>query len=183
MHPSRCTVSPLKKMMYPQQIYISFYTQHKPCLEHSTMSLDQYNRLMSDILNKRHVLVKLRAELEGRLCRCCGRFGYLTWKCRSGERQKKKKTVGENRFEVLKSCVVQCGVREVRRQEEVEERARCFKCEEEGHKKWECPKREKRRRKEKAVPKREIWEKVKKHSRAIGLPPRGAVMSMEGWTT
>jgi len=40
-----------------------------------------------------------------------------------------------------------------------------------------------RRRKEEVVPKQEVWEKVKEHSRAIGLPPRGAVMSMERWTT
>ena len=139
MCPSRYTVSPLKKTTHPQQIYISFfYTQHKPCLEHSTMSLDQYNQLMSDMLNKRHVLAKLRTELEGRkerLCKCCRRFRHLTQKCRSGEEQKKKKTIGENRFEVLKSCVIQYGVREVRRQKKVEKRTRCFKYKEGGHKK------------------------------------------------
>ena len=48
--------------------------------------------------------------------------------------------------------------------------------------KWECP-RKKEGRKEEAAPPREIWEKVKKHSGARGLPPRGARMSMEGWTT
>ena len=82
------------------------------------MSLDQYNQLMSDMLNKRHALTKLRAELEGRegrLCRCCRRFGHLIRKYKSGEGQKKKRTVEENRFEVLKSCVMQCGVREMRR--------------------------------------------------------------------
>jgi len=44
------------------------------------MSLEQYNKLMSKILNKKHVLTKLRAELEERerrLCRCCGRFRHL----------------------------------------------------------------------------------------------------------
>ena len=29
------------------------------------MSLNQYNQLMSNMLNERHVLAKLRAELEG----------------------------------------------------------------------------------------------------------------------
>jgi len=36
------------------------------------MSLEQYNKLMSDMLNERHALAKLRAELKGReekLCR------------------------------------------------------------------------------------------------------------------
>jgi len=46
-----------------------------------------------------------------------------------------KKTVAENRFEVLKSQIMQCRVKEVRRQEVEEERVKCFKCREEGHKK------------------------------------------------
>ena len=54
--------------------------------------------------------------------------------------------------------------------------------EEKGHKKWECPKRSKKSRSKKVVPLREIWEKVKLHSGAKGLSPRGARMSMEGWT-
>jgi len=60
---------------------------------------------MSDMLNERRALAKLRAELErreGRLCRHCGRFRHLAQKCRSGEEKKKKTAVG-NRFEVLKS--------------------------------------------------------------------------------
>jgi len=51
---------------------------------------------------------------EGRLCRQCRRFGHLAWKCRSREEQKMKMAV-ENRFEALRSCVMQCGVKEVRR--------------------------------------------------------------------
>ena len=35
------------------------------------MSLDQYNKLMSDILNERRALAKLRAELEGREGKLC----------------------------------------------------------------------------------------------------------------
>ena len=46
-----------------------------------------------------------------------------------------KKTVAENRFEVLKSQIMQYRVKEVRRQEVEEERVKCFKCREEGHKK------------------------------------------------
>jgi len=72
------------------------------------MSLEVYNQLMSDMLNQRCALAKLRAELEdreGRICRRCGRFGHLTWKYRSEEEQKKEKVV-TNRFEALGSQVM-----------------------------------------------------------------------------
>ena len=81
------------------------------------------------------------------MCRQCGRFGHLTWKCRNGEEQKKKTVVG-NRFEVLKNWMMQCGVRKVRRQETVEEKRQCFKCGKEKHKKWECPKKNEKRKEE-----------------------------------
>jgi len=148
------------------------------------MSLEQYNNLMSNMLKQRYALAKLRAELEdreGRICRKCGRFGHFTRKCRSGEKQEKK-VVGGNRFKVLKSRVMQCGVREVRRQEVVREEAKCFGCGEKGHKKWECPNMRKRKQEEVAPP-QEVWKKVKEHSEARELPPRGAAMCMEGWTT
>jgi len=148
------------------------------------MSLDQYNKLMSNMLNERWALTKLRAELEGRegrICRRCGRFGHLTWNCRKGEEQKKR-MVGGNRFGTLRSQVMQCGVREVRRQEVVRNVVKCFGCRGEEHKKWECLQR-KERRKEEVAPPRDVWKKVKKHSRMRGLPLRGAAMCMEGWTT
>jgi len=78
---------------------------------------------------------------------------------------------------------MQCGVNEVRKQEIVEKEVWCFKCGEKGHKKWECPKMKEKRREEKAAPPQEVWKKVKEHCGARGLPPRGAVMSMEGWMT
>jgi len=43
-------------------------------------------------------------------------------------------TVG-NRFEVLKSRVMQCGMKEVKRQEVVREVVKCLGCKEKGHKK------------------------------------------------
>ena len=65
----------------------------------------------------------------------------------------------------------------------VKNMAKCFACGEEGHKKWECPRKKKRRKSEEAAPPREVWEKVKLHSGAKGLPPQGAKISVEGWIT
>jgi len=58
------------------------------------MSLEVYNQLMSDMLNQRCTLAKLRAELEGReerIYRKCGKFRHITWRCRNGKEQEKKK--------------------------------------------------------------------------------------------
>ena len=65
----------------------------------------------------------------------------------------------------------------------VQEEVKCFGCGGKGHKKWECSRKKKRSRGEEAAPEREVWEKVKLHSGTKGLPPRGAVICMEGWTT
>jgi len=69
------------------------------------MSLDQYNQLMSNMLNERCAFTKLRTELEGKerkLYRHCGKFGYIVQKCKSGKKETKK-TNPQNKFEVLKS--------------------------------------------------------------------------------
>jgi len=76
---------------------------------------------------------------------------------------------------------MQCGVREVRRQEVVRNVVKYFKCREEGHKKWECPRRKEKVKSEEVAPPRGVWKKVKLHSSTKGLPSRGAKMSMEGW--
>jgi len=126
----------------------------------------------------------MRSELEGRegrKCWKCKQFGHMAKNCRNkGGRMEEKKKKLTNRFETLASRIMQCGVKEVRRQEVVREVVKCFGCGREGHKKWECPKKN---RKKEAVPPQAVWEKVKRHSRVKGLPLRGAAMCMEGWTT
>jgi len=74
---------------------------------------------------------------------------------------------------------MQCGVREVRRQEVVREEVKCFGCREKEHKKWECLNMRKKGQEE-VTPPQGVWKKVKEHSGARGLPPRGAAMYMEG---
>ena len=56
------------------------------------------------------------------------------------------KKTAENKFAVLGSRVMQCGVREVRRQEVVKSEVKCFGCGKEGHRKWECPQKKERQR-------------------------------------
>jgi len=97
---------------------------------------------MSNLLNQKHALAKLRAELEGRrrrVCLHCKGFGHLARNCRNRDGEEKRGTVSQNKFEVLLSRVMQCDVREtmIRRQETVE--VECFKYREKGHKCRECP--------------------------------------------
>jgi len=63
----------------------------------------------------------------------------------------------------------------MRRQEIVREEMRCFGCREKEHKKWECSKMKEKKR-EKVAPLQKVWKKVKEHSRARGLPLRGAAI-------
>jgi len=151
------------------------------------MSLDAYNNILSKMLNIQRALTKMRSELEGRegrRCWGCKQFSHMAKDCRNkGGRVEEKKTIEGNRFEALASRVMQCGVKEVRRQEAVRDVVKCFGCRRKGHKKWECSKKNERSRKEEVAPQQAIWEKVKRHSRAKELPPRGAAMCMEGWTT
>ena len=91
------------------------------------MSQFQYNSLMSSLLNQKHTLAKLRAELKGkreRMCQCYKIFRYLVYNYRNKREEVKGKPISQNKFEVIASRVMQCRVREevkVRRQEMVEE--------------------------------------------------------------
>jgi len=82
---------------------------------------------MSNLLKEKHALTKLREELKGRkgkICRSCKGFRHLACK----REEKKGIVVPQNKFGVLESKVIQCGVEErvIRRQELVV--VECFKC-------------------------------------------------------
>jgi len=90
------------------------------------MSLEQYNQLMNDMLNQWQTLAKLRAKLDGRerkKCFGCKGFGHLAHNCRKWREIEKRRSILHNKFEVLVSRVMRCGIREkvkVRRQEKEE---------------------------------------------------------------
>jgi len=104
------------------------------------MSQQQYNNLMSIMLKEKQALAKLRAELEGHWGKMyfeCKKFGHLAQNCRNKKEEEKRGTIPQNKFKVLSSRVMQCGVEErvVRR---ISVEVECYKCGEKGHKCREC---------------------------------------------
>ena len=102
---------------------------------------------MSSLLKEKRALTELREELEGRkgkLCRSCKGFGHLARNCRNRKEGEKGVVMPQNKFEVLGSRVMQCGIEErvVRSMGMVV--VKCFGCREEGHKYRTCPKKGKR---------------------------------------
>jgi len=96
---------------------------------------------MSNLLRERRALTKLRVELEGRkgrLCRSYKGFGHLARNCRNRKEGEKGVEMPQNKFEVLKSRVMQCGI-EGKTIRSVRVAVKCFKCGKEGHKCRECP--------------------------------------------
>jgi len=106
------------------------------------MSQEQYHTLLSNLLKEKRALAKLRVELEGRkgkLCRSCKGFRHLARNCRNKKEEGKGAEMPQNKFEILKSRVMQCGIEERVVRSVRMEAVRCFKCREEGHKCRECP--------------------------------------------
>ena len=165
------------------------------------MSLEQYNTLMSRMLNQWHALAKLRTEIERRERRVCQgykRFRYLACNCRNKRKKEKGKLISQNKFEVIASRVMRCGVIEeikVRRQETIEE-VKCFRCWGIGHYKQECPNievnKKKRREKEAACVARLqkvqqekrlvhfLWRKAQEYNGAQSMPLRSAALEQRG---
>jgi len=83
---------------------------------------------------------------KGKICRSCKGFRHLACNCRNKEEEEKGTMVPQNKFEVLGSRVMQCGVEErmIRRHKVVV--VRCFKCGKKGHKCRECSLWEKKER-------------------------------------
>jgi len=92
---------------------------------------------MSSLLNEKHALAKIRTELEGRrekMYQYYKGFGHLAQNCRNKKKGEKRTNIPQNKFEVLRSKVMQCEVREetIKRIGVVE--VECYKCREIGHK-------------------------------------------------
>ena len=97
---------------------------------------------MSSLLKEKYALTKLREDLEGRkrkLCKNCKGFRHLARNCRNKKEREREAEMPQNKFEVLKSRVMQCGIKERVVRSVKTAVVRCFKCEGEGHKCRECP--------------------------------------------
>jgi len=90
------------------------------------------------LLKEKHAFPSFRAELERRprkLCYGCKKFRHLAHNYRNRREKERRTSIPQNRFEILSSRVMRCGV-EIRRQERERKEKKaiwCFKCREEGH--------------------------------------------------
>jgi len=113
------------------------------------MSQEQYNTLLSNLLREKHALAKLRVELEerkGKLCRSCKGFRHLAQNYRNRKEGERGAEMPQNKFEVLKSRVMQCGVEE-RTIRSVRVVVECFNYGKKGHKCRKCPQWERKEKK------------------------------------
>jgi len=70
---------------------------------------------MSNFLNQKHALAKLRVELEGKkrkLYQYYKSFRYLAQNCRNKKEKKKGKLIPQSKFEVLAGRVIRYRVKE-----------------------------------------------------------------------
>jgi len=93
---------------------------------------------MSNLLNEKQALTKLRAELErrrGKLCWCCKGFRHLVQNFRNRKEEEKGKEIPYSKFEVLVSRVMKYGIELKRKETEKKKRriVECFKYSKEGH--------------------------------------------------
>jgi len=114
------------------------------------------------------------------LCRYCKGFRHLAHNCRNKKEREKGTIVSQNKFEILRSRVMQCGVSEksIRRVERIE--VEFFKCGEKEHKcreypLWEkkekrvaCPIEGKAHQQEERKVAHGMWQCHKKHSKKGG---------------
>ena len=86
---------------------------------------------MSNLLNEKCALAKLRAELEGRkgkLCWYCRKFGHLAHNYRSKKKGEKGVAMPQNKFKIWSSRVMQCGIEERMIRSVRVAVVKCFKC-------------------------------------------------------
>jgi len=77
-----------------------------------------------------NALTKLRTELEERkekICFTCKKFRHLVYNCRNKKEEGKGISVPQNRFKVLSSRVMRCGV-EMRKQKEEKKEGKAVQC-------------------------------------------------------
>jgi len=68
------------------------------------MSLDQYNTLMSGILNQWYALAKLKTVIEDRKKRVYWKyrkFRYLAYNCKNRKKKTKEKPISQNKFKMI----------------------------------------------------------------------------------